>query len=92
MNKYSFDEHINFINNMADDSASNKECIDAFKRFLTLLPNKGKLYKYKSGEGKSFSNTFKSLRHGYVWMSNVNNFNDRFDSTINFDYCNALLS
>lgn len=87
MNKTKYKEHIQFTNKLKDEeSLNNEESIIAFKRLLDILPNKGKLYKYKSGKGKSFLNTYKSLKEGYIWMTNVLDFNDRFDSTINFDY------
>ena len=82
-----YNEHIDFINNLPDiNNASDEEYVFAFKRLLSLLPNKGKLYKYKSGVGASFENAYKSLRDNYIWMTKVSEFNDRFDCTINYDY------
>ena len=54
-------------------------------RLLKCLPNDGKFYKYRKGDGESFDNTYDSLKSGYLWLAQATTLNDDVDTTINFD-------
>ena len=86
MNK-EYKEHIAFLNSLPDiNNATDEDYLVAFKRLLKLIPNNGKLYKYKDGNGRNFENTYQSLKNDYIWIPNINGFNDKFDCSINYDY------
>ena len=85
--KNQYEEHLAFLNSLPDiNHATDEDYLVAFKRLLKILPNNGKLYKYKSGSGSSFNNTYQSLKNNYIWIPNINDFNDKFDCSINYDY------
>ena len=54
-------------------------------RLLKCLPNDGKFYKYRKGEGEYFDNAYDSLKNGYLWLAQATTLNDDVDTTINFD-------
>lgn len=65
-----------FCKGMSEDEVSN-----LFSKLLSILPNKGKLYKYKALE------TFRidELEKKYVWFSYPKSFNDNKDCAFNTD-------
>ena len=64
---------------------SNEEVENAFNVLLQILPNEGKLYKYRSIEGKAFDNAFDSLENGYLWLPKAEDLNDDEDTTLFYD-------
>ena len=60
----------------ADNALLTEEVVnDLFKELLTVLPNKGKLYKYKA------LSTFHidELEEKYIWFSSAKKLNDKKD-------------
>ena len=54
-------------------------------RLLKCLPNDGKVFKYRKGDGQSFEYAYDSLKNGYLWLAKATTLNDDVDTTINFD-------
>ena len=54
-------------------------------RILRCLPNKGKLYKYRSIDGDSFENAYDSLTNGYLWFPKACDLNDDEDTVLYYD-------
>lgn len=54
-------------------------------RLLKCLPNDGKFYKYRKGEGQDFDYAYDTLEKGYIWLAKATTLNDDVDTTINFD-------
>ena len=54
-------------------------------RLLKCLPNDGKFFKYRKGDGQSFEYAYDSLKNGYLWLAKATTLNDDVDTTINFD-------
>ena len=52
------------------DDFSNEEVEDAFSVLLEILPNEGKLYKYRSFEIGKFENYYDALENGYLCLAN----------------------
>lgn len=67
------------------DDYSADEIEEAFSRVLMYLPNDAKLYKYRKFEEKSFKYAYDSLEQGYLWLSQASEFNDDYDSTLNYN-------
>ena len=67
------------------ESFTDAEVEDAFDVLLTLLPNDGKLYKYRSIEKEAFDNYYKALEEGYLWIPPAETLNDDFDTILRFD-------
>lgn len=77
---------------------SEKDVEYYLKRLIDCLPN-GKLYKYRNFKKKQFDYTYDALKEGYLWLSYADEFNDKQDTTINYDplielqeYQNRLLN
>ena len=64
---------------------SDKETEQAFNVLLGILPNGGKLYKYRSFEKGKFKNYYEALKNGYLWFPQAENLNDDFDTVLRFD-------
>ena len=64
---------------------SNEEVENAFNVLLQILPNEGKLYKYRSFEKGKFENYYDALEKGYLWFPQADNLNDDFDTVLYFD-------
>ena len=64
---------------------SNEEVENAFDVLLHILPNGGKLYKYRSFEKGKFENYYNALENGYLWFPQADNLNDDFDTVLYFD-------
>ena len=77
-----FDEMCRHLNL---EDASEAEINRILERLISCLPNDGKFYKYRMGQGKSFDYAFESLSQGYIWCAQACTLNDDFDSTVNFD-------
>ena len=67
-----------------DDYSDNK-IIRLFKRVLHFLPNDGKLYKYRKGEGQDFDYAYDSLENGYLWLADATTLNDTADCCLHID-------
>ena len=67
------------------DDFSNEEVEDAFSVLLEILPNDGKLYKYRSFEIDKFENYYDALENGYLWFPQAESLNDDFDTVLRFD-------
>ena len=61
---------------------------EQYNLLLKSLPNNGKLYKYRSLCGKSFSHIYDSLKNGYLWVPTADTLNDDFDSIVFDDSIN----
>ena len=68
-----------------DPKFSNEDVERILDRILQCLPNEGKLYKYRSIEGKAFDNAFDSLKNGYLWLPKAEDLNDDEDTTLFYD-------
>ena len=64
---------------------SNEEVENAFNVLLQILPNEGKLYKYRSFEKGKFENYYDALEKGYLWFPQADNLNDDFDTVLYFE-------
>ena len=77
-----FDEMCRHLNL---EAASEAKIDHILERLLSCLPNDGKFYKYRMGQGEGFDYAFESLSQGYIWLAQACTLNDDFDSTVNFD-------
>ncbi len=64
---------------------SDEETEQAFENLLDILPNNGKLYKYRSFEKGKFEYYYDALKNGYMWFPQADNLNDDFDTVLRFD-------
>lgn len=64
---------------------SDAEVENAFENLLKILPNSGRLYKYRSFETDKFENYYNALKDGYLWFPQADNLNDDFDTVLRFD-------
>jgi hypothetical protein len=81
-----YQEHLSemfSLNKIEDYSAEEIDRI--LDRILRCLPNKGKLYKYRSIDGDSFENAYDSLTNGYFWFSKACDLNDDEDTVLYYD-------
>lgn len=81
LNEDSYKKHLDFMRTVInfediDDSVVEKQ----YSLLLDFIPNGGKLYKYRSLHGESFSHTYDALKNGYLWMPTADVLNDDFDS------------
>ena len=76
-----YERHFNFLASISNPKDISEETInDHFRLLLSILPNNGKLYKYRSLIGESFENTYESLEKGYMWIGQASKLNDDADS------------
>ncbi len=88
MNKELYDNHIkNIFGVKKIEEFSEMEVDEAFNLLLQLLPNGGKLYKYRSFEKGKFENYYDALKSGYLWFPQADKLNDDFDTILYFDPC-----
>ena len=81
--KAAYEEHLEFMQEVYRiDDISERELVDQFNLLLQCIPNGGKLYKYRSLCGKSFSYIYDSLANGYLWLSSATMLNDDNDSLL----------
>ncbi len=64
---------------------SDEETEHAFENLLKVLPNGGKLYKYRSFEKGKFEYYYDALKNGYMWFPQADNLNDDFDTVLRFN-------
>ena len=74
-----FFEELTSIRDIKDKSDSYIDSL--FDRLLHVLPNKGKLYKYRSFSSKHFNDVLKSISKGFIWLPTVTMLNDKIDTT-----------
>ena len=78
-----YEKHLQFMQSVYSiDDISESSLIAQFDLLLSCLPNGGKLYKYRSLCGKSFSYAYDGLANGYMWIASVKTLNDDFDSVM----------
>ncbi len=60
---------------------------EMYNALLQVLPNEGKLYKYRkfTNENDSFNNMLDSLSNGYMYIPKAAQLDDDFDTTLNHD-------
>ena len=76
-----YEKHIEFLASVATPHDLSEDIInEQFRLLLSILPNNGKLYKYRSLVGNSFENTYNSLEKGYMWIGKASELNDDADS------------
>lgn len=80
-----YQEHLKTFVEEKKDGFSDEEAENAFDVLLDVLPNDGKLYKYRSFEPSKFNNYYTALKDGYLWFPNANQLNDDLDSVLRFD-------
>ncbi|MBQ4443684.1 MAG: DUF2971 domain-containing protein [Clostridia bacterium] len=76
-------EEMTGANNL--DEYSETDVDRVLRRLLKCLPNDGKYYKYRKGEGQDFDYAYDTLEKGYIWLAQATTLNDDVDTTINFD-------
>ena len=81
INDGAYNKHLNFMSTVInfediEDSIVEKQ----YQLLLDFIPSGGKLYKYRSLQGKSFSRIYDALKKGYIWMPTADTLNDDFDS------------
>lgn len=64
---------------------SEEETEKAFDVLLRVLPNEGKLYKYRSFEEGKFNNYYNALKDGYLWFPSAQELNDDLDTILYYD-------
>ena len=80
-------EYEKMLYSRANESRLSEEVVnELFSELLKVLPNNGKLYKYKA------LSTFHldELEDKYVWFSSARNLNDKKDCTFNVLYPNEI--
>ena len=78
-----YKKHLDFMRTVtAWDDVTNYKVEEQYPLLFDFLPNDGKLYKYRSLQGKSFSHTYDALKNGYLWIPTADTLNDDFDSII----------
>ena len=80
-----YQEHLKTFIEEKKDGYSDEEVEHAFSVLLDVLPNDGKLYKYRSFEPSKFENYYTALKDGYLWFPNADQLNDDLDTVIRFD-------
>lgn len=76
-------EEMTGANNL--DEYSEEDVNRVLNRLLKCLPNNGKFYKYRKGEGQDFDYAYDALKNGYIWLAKASTLNVDVDTTINFD-------
>ena len=81
--EYSYKKHLDFMSTAIDmDEIDCYTIEEQYQNLLNALPNEGKLYKYRSLCGQSFSYIYDGLKNGYLWMPSADKLNDDFDSIV----------
>lgn len=80
-----YEEHLHemFENKVAD--FDDNKMMSMLQRVIAFLPNGGKLYKYRSIDDPSFTNTYNSLNEGYIWVPAACELNDDEDTVLFYD-------
>lgn len=78
-----YERHLRFMQGVyAIGDIDEKDLVTQFDILLSCLPNSGKLYKYRSLCGRSFSHIYDSLANGYLWLPTAKTLNDDYDSIL----------
>jgi hypothetical protein len=81
--EFYYKKHLEFAKTIIAVNDIPNESLDAHcQDLLNALPNEGKLYKYRSLQGKSFNYIYESLKEGYLWIPSADSLNDDFDSIL----------
>ena len=81
-----YQKHLNTIfGSKSLDDFSNEETEKSFEVLLQILPNEGKLYKYRSFAKDKFDNYYDALEKGYLWFPCVLDLNDDLDTVLYYD-------
>jgi hypothetical protein len=81
--EFYYKKHLEFAKTIIAVNDIPNESLDAHcQDLLNALPNEGKLYKYRSLQGKSFNYIYDSLNEGYLWIPSADSLNDDFDSIL----------
>ena len=80
-----YHEHLKTFVEEKKDGVSDEEVENAFDVLLNVLPNDGKLYKYRSFEPSNYDKYYSALKDGYLWFPNAEHLNDDLDTVIRFD-------
>ncbi len=80
-----YEEHLHEMFENKIDELDDGEIAMMLQRVLSFLPNGGKLYKYRSIDNPSFTNTYNSLNEGYIWLSAASELNDDEDTVLYYN-------
>lgn len=81
-----YQQHFNEMFSTAGIEKYSPEDVDRIlDRLIRCLPNNGKLYKYRSGDGQAFEYAFDGLKNGYLYLPPACDLNDDLDCTLFFD-------
>ena len=80
-----YEEHLHEMFENKIDEFDNEKMMSMLQRVLSVLPNGGKLYKYRSIDDPSFTNTYNSLNDGYIWLSVASELNDDEDTVLYYN-------
>lgn len=81
INEDAYKKHLNFMRTVMDLKDIDNSVVERqYHLLLNFIPNGGKLYKYRSLQGESFSYAYDALRNGYIWVPTADTLNDDFDS------------
>ena len=80
-----YEEHLHEMFENKIDEFDNEKMMSMLQRVLSVLPNGGKLYKYRSIDDPSFTNTYNSLNDGYIWLSAASELNDDEDTVLYYN-------
>ena len=72
-----FNRNIYYLKDINDS-----DLLTQFELLLSLIPNEGKFYKFRSFCGKSFKNAYDGLEKGYMWFPTAATLNDDYDSIL----------
>lgn len=80
-----YEEHLHEMSENKIEEFDDKKMMSMLQRVLSFLPNGGKLYKYRSIDDPSFTNTYNSLNDGYIWLSAASELNDDEDTVLYYN-------
>jgi len=85
-NKELYEEHINdMFKTLNVKEYSNEKIDEILKRLISIIPNNGKLYKYRLLEGESFNYNYKALKEKYIYLPEAKILNDDDDTNLNIN-------
>ena len=78
-----YEQHFEYMKDIINvEDVKDEDLEPQFNLLLSCLPNKGKLYKYRSFSNKSFEKVYNSLECGYMWFAAADTLNDDNDSLL----------
>ena len=80
-----YEEHLHEMFENKIEEFDDEKKMSMLQRVLSFLPNGGKLYKYRSIDDPSFTNTYNSLNDGYIWLSAASELNDDEDTVLYYN-------